>query len=101
MIEKVFGNTVAFAANTAFGGKDNAFGVEYEGDKINNDFGFSAVGEEEIKTNDKATLDQIWQLINPLLINLQKDPDKPMLRWPNRADKIKILQDTLRKLTKQ
>jgi vacuolar-type H+-ATPase subunit I/STV1 len=74
------------------------------------DYGFSAVSEEELKQHEKQlqqTLQQtaqhkqqvvetyeeklgaLYQLIMPLLINLQKNPEKEYILWPNRAEKIK------------
>ena len=59
-----------------------------------NDFGFSAVSEEEynavIAEKDetveeyKARLAQVEKLIMPFLTNLLKTADKPYINWPNR-----------------
>ena len=58
-----------------------------------NDFGFSAVSEEEynavIAEKDetveeyKARLAQVEKLIMPFLTNLLKTADKPYINWPN------------------
>lgn len=67
-----------------------------------NDFGFSAMTEEELKQYEKfleeqieqykyshkEKLNELYQLFVPLLNNLKKDPDKEYIYWPNRADKI-------------
>lgn len=79
---------------------DNAF----------DDFGFSAVSEDELKARERdlearATqqteqmtlvsktyeekLEALYKLIMPLLVNLQKNPEKEYILWPNRADKVK------------
>ena len=56
------------------------------------DFGFSTYGEDEAeekytKPDDKAQL--LYDAIMPLLNNLKKDADKkPIIEWPNRAEKI-------------
>lgn len=58
------------------------------------DFGFTTVSEEEIVSpaveqvsNDKAQ--KMFDLIMPLLKNLEKDSDKnPYIHWPNRKEKI-------------
>ena len=47
----------------------------------------------------RSKLQQVEQLILPLLYNLQKNPDKEYIHWPNRKDIIqkqidKILQVT-------
>ena len=76
------------------------------------DFGFSLVSETELKAHEEmlkkkveeqnkvvqqtaqtATeiqnkLEGLRDMIMPLLINLQKDPDKTYIFWPDRAAKI-------------
>lgn len=75
-----------------------------------NDFGFSAVSEEELKALEKklaadvkaktqqledvettyrGKLEQLYKTVMPLLNNLQKNPDKEYIYWPNRSEKIK------------
>jgi len=79
-------------------------------DDAYDDFGFSAVGEDELKQLERKLhadlqqtssqldnvtksyqekLEQLYKLIMPLLINLQKNPDKEYVYWPNRAEKVK------------
>lgn len=62
-----------------------------------NDFGFSFHNEDEIVSssgvNDevvdlKNRLKTIRKTYLPLLQHLAKDPDKPMIKWPNRKDVI-------------
>lgn len=52
------------------------------------DFGFSVVSENEIKS-DQEKLEGLRKMIMPLLNNLMKDPDKDYIHWPNRDKKIK------------
>lgn len=76
------------------------------------DFGFSAVGEEELKQAEqqlkeevkqtrkkllqkeesdktyKARMERMYKMIIPLLNNLKKNPDKEYILWPNRVEKI-------------
>lgn len=52
-----------------------------------------------VTTEVRGKLQQVEQLILPLLYNLQKNPDKEYIHWPNRKDIIqkqidKILQVT-------
>jgi hypothetical protein len=59
-----------------------------------NDFGFSAVSEEEYNAvinekdetveNYKHRLAEVEKLIMPFLTNLLKTADKPYINWPNR-----------------
>jgi len=79
-------------------------------DDAYDDFGFSAVSEDELKEIERklhvdlqATssqlkdvtetyqekLETLYKLIMPLLLNLQKNPDKEYIFWPNRAQKVK------------
>ena len=71
-----------------------------------NDFGFTFTNEEEItepiySTKDdeiddlKQRLHALRKIFQPLLENLAKDPDKPMIKWPNRKD---ILDKQIKKL---
>jgi hypothetical protein len=70
-----------------------------------NDFGFSAVSEEEynavIAEKDetveeyKARLAQVEKLIMPFLTNLLKTADKPYINWPNRKP---ILEAQIQKI---
>ncbi len=70
----------------------------------NNDFGFSFSNEEEIISSTnlneevqdlKNRLEALNKMFMPLLINLSKDADKPMIKWPNRKD---ILDKQIKKL---
>jgi hypothetical protein len=75
-----------------------------------NDFGFSAVSEEELKKLEnqlkqevnqksieiqqieetyKGKLEQLYETVMPLLENLAKDSDKQYIFWPNRTEKMK------------
>ena len=69
------------------------------------DFGFSAVSEEELKKYEnelKAAVDEttttaveledrlakLYAAIIPLLNNLEKNPEKEYIHWPNRVPLI-------------
>ena len=70
-----------------------------------NDFGFSAVSEEEynavIAEKDetveeyKVRLAQVEKIIMPFLTNLLKTADKPYINWPNRKP---ILEAQIQKI---
>lgn len=56
------------------------------------DFGFSFVDSNEIKTkieNTENKLEGLRDMIMPLLNNLMKNPEKDTILWPNREAKIK------------
>lgn len=54
------------------------------------DFGFTFEDEENVVVYDneindlKKRLQSVEKIIIPLLENLSKDPDKPIIKWPNR-----------------
>lgn len=73
------------------------------------DFGFSAVSEDELKVLEKelqqqvtekskeieeiektykGKLEQLYRAVLPLLQNLAKDSDKEYIYWPNRTQKM-------------
>jgi Arc/MetJ family transcription regulator len=64
------------------------------------DFGFTSTTSDEIaapivtsKNND--TVDKLLKAIMPLLDNLAKDPEKDVIHWPNRKDKIEAFRRKL------
>jgi hypothetical protein len=69
---------------------------------VENDFGFTFVDESEIsKTSDlddlKSRLTKLRKMFLPLLENLNKNPEKDMIKWPNRKQlldkQIELLKD--------
>jgi hypothetical protein len=71
-----------------------------------NDFGFTFTDDEEITTpvyesltdeidDLKKRLHAVENIFMPLLENLARDPDKPMIRWPNRKE---VIDNQIRKL---
>ena len=76
------------------------------------DFGFSFSDEEEIVTTNteyaslneqvddlKLRLQALNKIFMPLLENLAKDPDKPMIKWPNRKEIIEKQIKRLKQIT--
>ena len=75
------------------------------------DFGFTAMDAEELEAVQekvvevqkasevsKATADKIdalYNMIIPLLNNLQKNPEKEYIYWPNRLEKVEEFRDKL------
>jgi len=71
------------------------------------DFGFTAVDEEELhpttlaldeKANAEQRLDALYAAIMPLLTNLEKNPEKEYILWPDRLAKIGEFRDHLTKI---
>ena len=79
-------------------------------DAYDDDFGFWAVSEEELKalgkrlaedvkqkskqledieTTYKGKLEQLYRAVMPLLHNLAANPEKEYIYWPNRTEKVK------------
>lgn len=74
------------------------------------DFGFSFTNEDEITTpvysslseevdDLKKRLQAVQKIFLPLLENLTRDPDKPMIKWPNRKEVIDKQIKKLKSLT--
>ena len=53
---------------------------------------------KKVSAVSKATADKIdalYNMIIPLLNNLQKNPEKEYIYWPNRLDKVEEFRDKL------
>jgi hypothetical protein len=81
--------------------------------EVSEDFGFTFANEDEIIEKNKEysslqeqvddlkqRLSALNKIFMPLLENLSKDPDKPMIKWPNRKDQIDKQIKKLKTLTK-
>jgi hypothetical protein len=79
-----------------------------EGFDDEDDFGFTFANEDDIvsETTKYSSLQEevddlkrriaaIHSIFMPLLENLAKDPDKPMIKWPNRKE---VLDKQIKKL---
>lgn len=78
------------------------------------DFGFTAIDETELEAVQEAAtaaastseaaehiqakLDKLFNSIQPLLNNLKKNPEKPILHWPNRLNDVEKFEDYIQKL---
>ena len=68
------------------------------------DFGFTLVDEDELEVAQTATasaaeasttqdrLDSLYNAITPLLNNLKANPEKQMIKWPNRVEKVEAFE---------
>ena len=74
--------------------------------EVKQDFGFTFASEDDftdktevdiLKAEACDALDEVYKMIDPLLNNLQKDPEKDIIKWPGRAEKVKTFQDSLKK----
>ena len=78
------------------------------------DFGFTLVDEDELdtvqeieqKVSESSTtteqtqdkLDKLFSAIQPLLNNLKANPEKELIKWPNRLEKIEAFEDHIQKI---
>lgn len=78
------------------------------------DFGFTAVDEDQLKAvqqtqqvaqdaeklalTTKEKCDRLYNMIKPLLNNLQANPEKEYIYWPNRLEKLEEFSDMLDKV---
>lgn len=71
--------------------------------KIDNDFDFGFTTEDDpfeavaaekqtVQEGAKSALLELKAMYDPLLKNLAANPEKPIINWPNRAEKIKEFQ---------
>lgn len=83
-------------------------------DDFDFDFGFTAVDESELDAVKQAKdtaqkmavgvdatqekIDKLYNAIQPLLMNLKKNPEKEYILWPNRIEKVDQFEDMLRKI---
>ena len=84
--------------------------------EIDFDFGFTAVDEEELETVQQATaqveatsgevdalkekLLLLRKAIEPLLKNLEANPEKAYIHWPDRTAKVKAFRTKLDSIQK-
>ena len=80
------------------------------------DFGFTLVDEDELdtvqeieqKVSESSTtaeqtqdkLDKLFSAIQPLLNNLKANPEKELIKWPNRLEKIEAFENHIQKIYK-
>lgn len=71
------------------------------------DFGFTAVTEGELEAVAEVAegskimrdkLDELYNSIMPLLNNLQNNPEKDYIFWPDRLERIEEFKDRLAKI---
>jgi len=73
---------------------DFGFTFAHEDDVLNENKEYSSLQEEV--DNLKQRLVAVNKIFMPLLENLAKDPDKPMIKWPNRKE---IIDKQIKKLS--
>ena len=80
------------------------------------DFGFTAVDEDELQavqqtaakadnaeqlaTTTQERLDNLYNIVIPLLNNLKKNPEKEYILWPNRLAKVEEFETHLQLIYK-
>lgn len=75
--------------------------------KMEDDFGFSLVDENELKAveditkNGQNKLNGLLNMILPLLDNLVLNPEKAYIHWPNRVEKVKAFKEKIIKYVKE
>ena len=76
---------------------DFGFTFADENDIVEENIEYSSLQEE---VDDlKKRLSAVNKIFMPLLENLAKDPDKPMIKWPNRKEQIDRQIKRLKTLT--
>lgn len=81
---------------------------------FDDDFGFSTVDTEEILSYNQSELDtlsaekedlylrldKMYNAIDKLLINLSKNPQQELIKWPNRLERIQEFRFKLERIRK-
>jgi len=67
------------------------------------DFGFTVVSQDEIEDKSdledyRERLDKMYKAITPLLENLKQNPEKDLIHWPNRIEKVEAFEKSLTKI---
>jgi len=65
---------------------DNDFGFTFTDENEINQPVYSSMEEEVADLKDR--LHAVQKIFLPFLENLSRDPDKPMIKWPNRKEVI-------------
>jgi hypothetical protein len=68
------------------------------------DFGFTTddvVDFEEPSEGHVQDLKALEGLILPLLLNLQKNPEQPIIKWPNRKEVLSAKMEEILKITRK
>jgi len=65
---------------------DNDFGFTFTDESEINQPVYSSMEEEVADLKDR--LHAVQKIFLPFLENLSRDPDKPMIKWPNRKEVI-------------
>jgi hypothetical protein len=79
-----------------------------------NDFGFTAVTEQELESVQRTTrelettaatvqqvqdkLDLLYKAVQPLLTNLKQNPDKEYIYWPQRLSKVQAFEQHIKNI---
>ena len=61
------------------------------------DFGFTTE-DPDLDGGYRDRLYKMYSLIEPLILNLLKDTDKDIIKWPNRKDKLESFLGSLKDL---
>lgn len=69
-------------------------------DLTGDDFGFEIVDIDQVNADTTEDLQQrlqaMFDLFIPLLNNLAKNPEKEVIKWPNRLEKIEQIKQKAR-----
>ena len=70
---------------------------------LSDDFGFKLMSDDEmidesVVNEYRDKLKSMYDLIIPLIRNLQKDPDKEVIKWPGRYHKMVALEDRIHEI---
>lgn len=74
--------------------------IETQGSTINIAMDQFEQQKQDLKLSYKNKLEEIENLILPLLVNLTKNPEKQYIKWPNRAEAVQVHINKILKVTR-
>lgn len=71
---------------------DFGFTMHDDPGEVDNKWQVAYSAEQTRRINERNKIDEIMKIINPLLERLLTEPDKPYIKWANRAEKIEDIR---------
>ena len=74
--------------------------IEEHGSHINTAIGEFELKKTELERDYQKKIEEVENLILPLLVNLTKNPEREYIRWPNRAASVQAQINKILKVTR-
>lgn len=74
--------------------------IEEHGSHINTAIGEFELKKTELERDYKKKIEEVENLVLPLLVNLTKNPEREYIRWKNRAESVQAQINKILKVTR-